>query len=197
MRSGSGSGRPQFCYEAGASHIWLRARPRGTLISMEATPQIRFRKLRIAWSVVWGFFAVLLCVLWVRSYWRHEVLGRYWGSHYLAFAARRGEVGFTSAYQQNGDPTPWRIRSYPVPAGDTFQGVFDETEQIPAHYAFGTRWFIYANSLMIGVPFLFLVVISSSIAAIASIRFRFSLRTLVLAMTFVAVVLGLTVWALR
>src|SRR4029079_4558075 len=29
---------------------------------------MRFRKLRIAWSVLWGFAAVLLVVLWVRSY---------------------------------------------------------------------------------------------------------------------------------
>ena len=30
---------------------------------------MRFRKLRIAWSVVWGIACVLLIVLWVRSYW--------------------------------------------------------------------------------------------------------------------------------
>src|SRR6476619_5839896 len=30
---------------------------------------MRFRKLRIAWSVVWGLACVLLIVLWVRSYW--------------------------------------------------------------------------------------------------------------------------------
>ena len=29
---------------------------------------MRFRKLRIAWSVGWGFLAVLLIVLWVRDY---------------------------------------------------------------------------------------------------------------------------------
>ena len=29
---------------------------------------MRFRKLRIAWSVAWGVVAVLLVVLWVRSY---------------------------------------------------------------------------------------------------------------------------------
>ena len=28
---------------------------------------MRYRKLRIAWSVVWGLAAVLLIVLWVRS----------------------------------------------------------------------------------------------------------------------------------
>src|SRR5262245_34901426 len=30
------------------------------------------RSLRIAWSVAWGLLAVLLCVLWVRSYWWRE-----------------------------------------------------------------------------------------------------------------------------
>ena len=30
---------------------------------------MKYRKLRIAWSVVWGIAAVLLIVLWVRSYW--------------------------------------------------------------------------------------------------------------------------------
>ena len=30
---------------------------------------MKYRKLRIAWSVAWGVVAVLLCVLWVRSYW--------------------------------------------------------------------------------------------------------------------------------
>src|SRR4051812_22807060 len=30
---------------------------------------MRFRKLRIAWSVAWGVAAVLSVVLWVRSYW--------------------------------------------------------------------------------------------------------------------------------
>jgi hypothetical protein len=29
---------------------------------------MRFRKLRIAWSVLWGLAAVLLIALWVRSY---------------------------------------------------------------------------------------------------------------------------------
>ena len=29
---------------------------------------MKHRKLRIAWSVVWGIAAVLLIVLWVRSY---------------------------------------------------------------------------------------------------------------------------------
>src|SRR3954451_3787256 len=33
-------------------------------------PPLRFRKLRIAWSVFWGLACVLLILFWVRSYWR-------------------------------------------------------------------------------------------------------------------------------
>ena len=35
---------------------------------------MKYRKLRIAWSVAWGVVAVLLIVLWVRSYWWAEVV---------------------------------------------------------------------------------------------------------------------------
>src|SRR4051812_4134346 len=36
---------------------------------------MEYLKLRIAWSVVWAVAAVLLMVLWVRSYWRSDTLG--------------------------------------------------------------------------------------------------------------------------
>src|SRR5688572_29967946 len=29
---------------------------------------MKYRKLRIAWSVAWGLLCLMLCVLWVRSY---------------------------------------------------------------------------------------------------------------------------------
>src|SRR4051812_22362745 len=35
---------------------------------------MRFRKLRVAWSVFWGVACVLLIVLWVRSYWWIDTL---------------------------------------------------------------------------------------------------------------------------
>ena len=35
---------------------------------------MRCRKLRIAWSVVWGLAIVLLIVLWVRSYWWEDTI---------------------------------------------------------------------------------------------------------------------------
>jgi hypothetical protein len=41
---------------------------------LSSNAQMRFRKLRIAWSVAWGLLAVLLVVLWVRSYWHQDEL---------------------------------------------------------------------------------------------------------------------------
>jgi hypothetical protein len=35
---------------------------------------MRFCKLRITWSAVCGIVCLLLIVLWVRSYWRHDIL---------------------------------------------------------------------------------------------------------------------------
>src|SRR5690349_1139434 len=35
---------------------------------------MRFRKLRFAWSVMWGLACVLLIVLWVRSYYHNDVV---------------------------------------------------------------------------------------------------------------------------
>ena len=35
--------------------------------------RMRFRKLRIAWSVWWGIVAVSLVALWIRSYWCHDL----------------------------------------------------------------------------------------------------------------------------
>src|SRR4051812_13857870 len=35
---------------------------------------MKYRKLRIAWSVGWGLIAVLLCVVFVRSFWRWDQL---------------------------------------------------------------------------------------------------------------------------
>src|SRR6185369_6057413 len=43
---------------------------------MRPLQPMRFRKLRIAWSVFWGVVAVLLVVLWLRSYWCNDSFDR-------------------------------------------------------------------------------------------------------------------------
>src|SRR6187200_769128 len=51
---------------------------------------MRFRKLRIAWSVFWALACVLLIVLWVRSYWWCDILGYRKGQTTVAVGTGRG-----------------------------------------------------------------------------------------------------------
>ena len=56
---------------------------------------MNYRKLRIAWSVVFGVVAVLLIVLWVRSYWWVEMIGAPLTSkYYFGAASQPGCIGF-------------------------------------------------------------------------------------------------------
>ena len=46
-------------------------------MDLAAIAKMKHRKLRIAWSVAWGVVAVLLCVLWVRSYWKSDGFAKF------------------------------------------------------------------------------------------------------------------------
>ena len=63
---------------------------------------MRFRKLRIAWSVVWGIACVLLIVLWVRSYWQVDIL---WHNLY-GYMNRRQHAAMLITRSESDDPTP-------------------------------------------------------------------------------------------
>src|SRR6478735_11109675 len=72
---------------------------------------MRFRKLRIAWSVFWGLACLLLIVLWVRSYW--------WQEQFVRINSRSGRfltLGQCSGavFLRTGDPTPRDLRANPI-----------------------------------------------------------------------------------
>jgi hypothetical protein len=130
---------------------------------------------------------VLLIVLWVRSYWWVDVVSGY-HSKLLVFGlgSERGNVGcewmsnLTSIFQV----TEWRARSYPPGNEHITQFVYHYTPQ---------------GATIIGMPSWILVVTFVALAAAPWIRWsnRFSLRTLLIATTLVAVVLGAIVYAAR
>ena len=67
---------------------------------------MKFRKLRIAWSVTWGIAAVLLIALWVRSYWVYDLLeGNVWGKNFYVM-----DVQSQLAFQTSDDAKPWKWR---------------------------------------------------------------------------------------
>jgi hypothetical protein len=140
---------------------------------------VRFRKMRIAWSVAWILLAVLLCVLWVRSY-------RYYDVGTGGILSMRGNLYITQMLE--------------------IQPLYASTDKV-AQTMLGTRAFPAADYLMnpidaFTIPLWFLVALSASLAPLPWLRWdrrskRYSLRTLLIATTLVAVVLGLVVWAAR
>jgi hypothetical protein len=183
---------------------------------------MRFRKLRIAWSVACGISAVLLCLMWVRSYRAADRLdGRIWFPRSFLVASKEGAVACI-VFRWHGAENWWRwdTVSYPVddelsfPGGpvDQFQNaigfgwldqpmymVMRSTQKLPD----GSEIMVWgaATATLNGggpiVPYWLLVVMTSCAGAAPLVSRRFSLRALLIVVTLVAVVLGLIVWAAR
>jgi hypothetical protein len=149
------------------------------------------RYLRIAFSAVCGIAVILLCVLWVRSYWWMDLYGGHLSTYTIGCVSFPGAVGL-EINSQAQQLAPWGYGSrraepwldalkrqnspYPSRVWGRFQ--FDQD-----------AWFL---------PYWLLVVISITLATapwLRKLRWRYSLKSLLLALTVVAVVLGL--WASR
>lgn len=140
--------------------------------------RLRFRKLRIAWSVAFGIVAVLLCVLWVRSYWRTDSMYAHLGNLSLAVNSRHSELLVSVA---SGN-VPWGVYS---DSDEDWQGVSHVNGQ---SYPFSEN-----NILGLGIPIILPVVMFAAVPAVQVYRAggRFALRTLLIATAIVAVVLGI------
>jgi hypothetical protein len=147
---------------------------------------MKYRKLRIAWSVAWGVACLLMIALWVRSYqwvdlvyvgdshttisWRGNF---YFHNVRLMYPAGRQE--FSHEYGAIVLASIWN--------GD--QAVFiwrdpRAIEELNPHVAF---WSLILLCVILGVA--------------CWMPWRFSLRTLLIVMTLVAVGLGVIVYAVR
>jgi hypothetical protein len=155
---------------------------------------MKYRKLRIAWSVAWGVAAVLLCLLWVRSYWRLDRMDTF----LTMFNPHRS----LSAISAHGflmiGVEPDQYGSQDV------RPAFFSTGSVDQIHA-GTidrSWLgfkLVTGNMTFGVQFsLWFAVLTASICALAPwLRCRFSLRTLLIAITLVAVALGAIIWAAK
>jgi hypothetical protein len=147
---------------------------------------MKFRKLLIAWSVVWGLAAVLLIVFGVRSY-RTDDRAEYGplntrGHRWLGMV-------FSSGTFYEGE---FNVRVFtPVHRPPLLR-------KVPFFDIAGFRWAQDFGPLIlnISVPMWFLVTLSAVSAAFPWIRWsnRFSLRTLLIATTLVGMALGLVIW---
>jgi hypothetical protein len=138
---------------------------------------MRYRKLRIAWSVGCGIVTVLLIVLWVRSYQKPVLVVQ--SGHSILVMAGTIEVDKRAEFY-TAPTTDWQMKS------DDISSLWKPQRE--NHYQY-----VSAATVAIWWP------VCPSIACAAAPWFlrRFSLRTLLIATTLVAVVLGLAVWAAR
>jgi hypothetical protein len=144
---------------------------------------MRFRKLRIAWSVAWGVVAVLLCALWARSYWQSSLILYEKPTGYYQLSNTYGVLFFT--YTNNAVPMVVRktwsyhtrepIRPYP------YSG-FTEG---------GGMQFIF--------PFWLLLIFAVAILIAPWIPWskRFGVRSVLIATSVVGVLLGAVILAFR
>jgi hypothetical protein len=160
---------------------------------------MRFRKLRIAWSVGWGFLCVLIILLCVRSYW-------VWDSVLIPMSQRRPlAIGrspeLRSSYGQLIFYGPFsHVFAYPLVLIP--QQPLDPLKypRAPAFLGFNFRQFGGAGQWALSIPHWFAVMVLATLAAapwIRKLKWRFSLRTLLIATTLLAMVLGLIVYAAR
>jgi hypothetical protein len=153
---------------------------------------MRFRKLRIAWSVVWGVAAVLLIALWVRSYWYCDTIEGVGPSPAIfCFATMNGDVDVL------GVPDFQRLFSISESSvvSESIKGV-----QVESRAIWLPRYTVMPNMMSeLQVPCWMIVLLIGGLCTAPWIRWskRFSLRTLLIATTLVAVGLGTIVYAVK
>jgi hypothetical protein len=154
--------------------------------------------LRIAFSVTCGIACVLLIVLWVRSYTRCDnIYCRLLGSPKVGAVSHYGclSFGYEHTARDNTRPTTW-IEADSVDL-EAEPRIAKQLKAAIAPSKFGVASFPGGRRLDMPSYFaVLLVLMAATIAARPWITGRFSLRTLLVAMTLIAVVLGLVVWSI-
>jgi hypothetical protein len=145
----------------------------------------KVHKLRIAFSILCGIVCLLLIAMWVRSCNTSDTLfGRI--DHYRVFSLRSSE-GAILLLKEETEVGEWEIHSFVHPPG--MEGRIGPrwgvgTTGSPGWFVIAPYWFFVAAFALIGIAFW-------------RPPLRFSLRTLLIATTLVAVLLGAIVYAIR
>jgi hypothetical protein len=173
------------------------AAPKVTINVMDR-PRI-YRRLRITLSAMCLVVCTLLIALWVRSYyWRDSIYGRVNSKliHAISmegqielsrFAKQNHPMGLYTGQVRHSRLEQWKrlqIQMFPAPPEPTTIVGFGLRRTIP-------------QGISIYAPYWFLVLLSAAFATAPWVRWpkRFSLRTLLIVTTLIAVLLGLAVYA--
>jgi hypothetical protein len=146
--------------------------------------------LRIAFSAACLVACVLLMGLWVRSYYREDILNIALPSCGFTAWSLEGQADLVTAETPAGT---FRIDSFPADEPKAYTGGLPENE-----IGLGFGGVSYPGGFFVTFPFWFPVSLSATLAAVTFpwklLSWRYSLRTLLITTTLVAVGLGLIVW---
>jgi hypothetical protein len=135
---------------------------------------MRFRKRRIAWSILWGVASVLLIVLWVRSYrWIDQATANLADTQIFCIASRCGTLGFAIGSRGPTDEKGLSLDAFLIPSEDDdivigiypFGGLDNK-----AKFGFERA----SDDTALFMPHWFVVLITSMLTAATWIRWRFS-----------------------
>jgi hypothetical protein len=143
---------------------------------------MKYRKLRIAFTAMCGIVCLLFVVLWVRSYKSEDRVSGHLGSVGVRFYSSRGWIICFKNNAIGPGQYPWSIDL----GADYWLAPNDSRLRFssPADFLSG------AATSNISMPHWFVIVIATSLAMVPWLRWRFSLRTLLIAMTVIAALLG-------
>jgi hypothetical protein len=147
------------------------------------------RYLRIAFSVTCGIACVLLVVLWVRSYWWADfVYIELTKTRAVEFGSVKGSLVFVELGVQRNPPLPpIRLRSVGY--------------NVEPHWKyFGFQIDAERSGTFVSLPHWFAMLVTAIPAVAFGRRLsypRYSLKSLLIGTTVIAVVLGLIMWAIR
>ena len=154
------------------------------------------RKLRIAWSVIcWGS-CLLLIALWVRSYYWHDYVNRVGSNAHVRITSGGGKVVLKvnpldpavlyGSYPSYGSEKQTASRDMYTTA---FAGQFGHNRIISDVGTHHSYW----------APIWFFILLSTALAVLPWFPWshRFSLRTLLIAATVVAVLLGVIIYTVK
>jgi hypothetical protein len=139
------------------------------------------RSLRIAWSVAWGIVCVLLILLWVRSYWWAITFGTGNLNLYIVFGAGVIEA----RYLDGGLAWFWQSHTISPTAADFVK------------HSTVLGFAIIENGIVVGTWSLVLISTAFTVIPWTYWSTRFSVRTLLIAITLLAVGLGMVGWLSR
>jgi hypothetical protein len=147
---------------------------------------MKFRKLRIFWTVFCGIACVLVIALWMRSYWWDDGITCFRICPIGSAYSSQGHIIFNRIESVSSAETEWHVHTTQITSAP------EESENIPSFW-----WVDTGHHRELIVPHWFLAAMFGMFAAAPAVlpsKWRFSLRTLLIATTLVAVVLGLIVW---